>query len=185
MSPSAFQRRMMLLAFSTNSRYFRSLCSRRSSARRRSETSMPTPIRHIFSSNITRRPVKKCSVARPFFGKNAASTEDSPFANTSAIRSSTRRLFLLREEIEGIHVGDLVSAVAGYDFEIPVPAQETSGGIVEINDAGHALDHRIGELLFAAQCPLGLAARLVARPGCRARRRGRWQLPPAARPPCP
>ena len=73
------------------------------------------------------------------------------------------RLVVIREEVARVHPGDLFPGIPGDRFEVPVPAQEAPLCIAEIEDAGHAFDHRIGEQLFVTHSLLRLAACLVPR----------------------
>ena len=56
-----------------------------------------------------------------------------------------QRLVLPREELERVHSSYLSSRISGDPLEVPVPAQEVSKGVVEVEDARHAVDHRVGE----------------------------------------
>ena len=60
------------------------------------------------------------------------------------------------EEIERVHVLDLLCAVAAHLREVAVPAAEPSRTVVKIDNPGHALHDRVGEALLAAQRLHGL-----------------------------
>src|SRR5690606_24596759 len=89
---------------------------------------------------------------------------------------------LAGEELQRVHLRDLVAGISRDLLEIAVPAQQLQLLVVEIQDAGHAFDDRVGEGAPSLPFPGRLAARPRGRnsPG---RRTGPAQPPPA--PPLP
>jgi hypothetical protein len=74
-----------------------------------------------------------------------------------------RSLVVAAEEVERMHPGDLVARVLRDALEVPVPPQEPARVIVEVHDAGHALDHRVGEELLAVRPRLRALSLFFAR----------------------
>ena len=62
-----------------------------------------------------------------------------------------RSLVVGGEKVERMHSRDLVARVLRNALEVPIPPQEAACVIVEVHDAGHALDHRVGEEHLAAR----------------------------------
>src|ERR1700677_1160350 len=57
---------------------------------------------------------------------------------------------------------NLVARVAGNNFKVPIPAQESPLFIIKIEDARHALDHGGGEKSLILRCLFNLlSTRLV------------------------
>ncbi len=69
-----------------------------------------------------------------------------------------KRLLVTRKEVERVHLRDLVSGVARYPLEVPIPAQESPVLVVKIEDARHGLDEASGKSLLALRSGLGALA---------------------------